>query len=337
MVALDKQFDHHHGTKPRSSGRWRDESWQAGKTPGRRTADILSARSHRDTSNSSCANEIIYCGYRLDPESQLYYVRNRTYNPVLGRWIQRDPIGFKDGANLYGYVGGGPVGVLDPGGLIPNRPPGPFPGVLVVRYPWKRITPSPLTVEKYGNPTISLSYVVERFMARPIGEWVPIAQLYLFAWFKCSKNKSAAPRERISVDEHGVKKYPYFDNISITDPDPVVNYGVHSAQLTWRPMVKWHLFGGTASTLIGATTGGIGAGVGGLIGGTGGGVAGGIIGGAVGGTVGADIGLNTNAGLSFSGSIKYLVTAGPGGAIAQQSGQQYQLTPSDSWPPNRVI
>ena len=80
MVALDKQFDHH-GTKPRSSVRWRDESWQTGKSAERRAADILSARSPRDTSNSSsssCANEIIYCGYRFDPDTQLYYVRNRS-------------------------------------------------------------------------------------------------------------------------------------------------------------------------------------------------------------------------------------------------------------------
>ncbi len=28
-----------------------------------------------------------------DPETQLYYVRNRMYNPALGRWVQRDPIG----------------------------------------------------------------------------------------------------------------------------------------------------------------------------------------------------------------------------------------------------
>ena len=119
MVALDKQF-FHHGTKPRSSVRWRDESWQAGKTPDHRTADILSVRRHRDTSgssNTSCANEIIYCGYRFDPETQLYYVRNRTYNPVLGRWIQRDPIGYEGGINLYGYVGGRGTSMADSTGL----------------------------------------------------------------------------------------------------------------------------------------------------------------------------------------------------------------------------
>ena len=70
-----------------------------------------------DVQSSYGANEIIYCGYRYDPESQLYYVRNRTYNPVLGRWLQRDPIGYSGGINLYGYVGGLVVAGADPAGL----------------------------------------------------------------------------------------------------------------------------------------------------------------------------------------------------------------------------
>jgi RHS repeat-associated protein len=38
------------------------------------------------------AKEIIFCGYRYDPDTALYYVRNRTYSPALGRWLQRDPL-----------------------------------------------------------------------------------------------------------------------------------------------------------------------------------------------------------------------------------------------------
>ncbi len=123
MVALDKQFFHHNGTKPRSRGRSGWKSEQTKKSPDRRTADILSARRDRDTprfsssSNTSCANEIIYCGYCFDSETQLYYVRNRTYNPVLDRWIQRDPIGYQGGINLYEYVGGMAIAGIDPRGL----------------------------------------------------------------------------------------------------------------------------------------------------------------------------------------------------------------------------
>ena len=71
-----------------------------------------------DTQYSYGANEIIYCGYRYDPETALYYVRNRTYNPVLGRWIQRDPIGYSGGINLYGYVESAPIWATDWHGLV---------------------------------------------------------------------------------------------------------------------------------------------------------------------------------------------------------------------------
>jgi len=39
------------------------------------------------------------------------------YHPTLGRWLQRDPIGYADGMGLYEYVGGRPVVMLDPQGL----------------------------------------------------------------------------------------------------------------------------------------------------------------------------------------------------------------------------
>ncbi len=67
-----------------------------------------------DVQSGYGANEIIYCGYRYNPETQLYYVRNRTYNPILGRWIQRDPIGYSGGVNLYEYVGGKTPISIDP-------------------------------------------------------------------------------------------------------------------------------------------------------------------------------------------------------------------------------
>ncbi len=81
-----------------------------------------------DVQSDYGANEIIYCGYRFDPESQLYYVRNRTYNPSLGRWIQRDPIGYQGGINLYEYVGSGPVAGVDWAGLAGAAPSGGISG-----------------------------------------------------------------------------------------------------------------------------------------------------------------------------------------------------------------
>ena len=63
-------------------------------------------------------NDILFCGYRLlDGYSGVYDVRNRMYHPTLGRWLQRDPIGYVDATNLYGYVRSDPVGRRDPRGL----------------------------------------------------------------------------------------------------------------------------------------------------------------------------------------------------------------------------
>jgi len=38
---------------------------------------------------------------------------NRDYNPVTGRYIQSDPIGFDGGVNGFGYVGGNPLVLVD--------------------------------------------------------------------------------------------------------------------------------------------------------------------------------------------------------------------------------
>ena len=48
---------------------------------------------------SAYDNEILYCGYRFDPESALYHVRRRPYHPTLGRWTTTDPIGYGDGTS----------------------------------------------------------------------------------------------------------------------------------------------------------------------------------------------------------------------------------------------
>lgn len=62
-------------------------------------------------------NEVLFAGYRLNPETGLYQVRNREYHPTLGRWVTRDPMGLAAGLNLYQYVSSGPLSSTDPEGL----------------------------------------------------------------------------------------------------------------------------------------------------------------------------------------------------------------------------
>ncbi len=58
-----------------------------------------------------------------DMEIGLYDYRTRTYNSQLGRFIQKDPIGFDGGdVNLYGYVQNNPINWIDPWGLFRYTP-----------------------------------------------------------------------------------------------------------------------------------------------------------------------------------------------------------------------
>ena len=65
-------------------------------------------------------NPIAWDGYVFNPETLQYTVRFRWYDPVLGRWLERDPVGYLAGQNLYGYVLDSPVSRRDPLGLFPD-------------------------------------------------------------------------------------------------------------------------------------------------------------------------------------------------------------------------
>jgi RHS repeat-associated protein len=47
----------------------------------------------------------------------LYYMRARYYDPEVGRFINKDPIGYGGGTNLFMYVGNNLVSRIDPLGL----------------------------------------------------------------------------------------------------------------------------------------------------------------------------------------------------------------------------
>ena len=47
----------------------------------------------------------------------------RSFNPTLGRWLSRDPAGFRGGYNVYGFVVNSPLGLIDVIGWIPVAPP----------------------------------------------------------------------------------------------------------------------------------------------------------------------------------------------------------------------
>jgi RHS repeat-associated protein len=91
-----------------------DDIWEAGETPQAGLCMLTAIR-------------VGYAGYQWDGSvnndrtvsgtmAGLYHVRHRVYDPELGRWTRRDPIGYVDGVGLYEYARGIPNARVDSSG-----------------------------------------------------------------------------------------------------------------------------------------------------------------------------------------------------------------------------
>ena len=67
--------------------------------------------------SGSITNNLRFPGQYYDAETGLHYNYFRDYNPVIGRYVEADPVGLAGGLHLYVYVGNGPVNWVDPWGL----------------------------------------------------------------------------------------------------------------------------------------------------------------------------------------------------------------------------
>jgi RHS repeat-associated protein len=57
----------------------------------------------------------------MDEGNGLFYMWARYYDPEIGRFISKDPIGFLGGdLNLYAYVQNNPINWVDPEGELPR-------------------------------------------------------------------------------------------------------------------------------------------------------------------------------------------------------------------------
>ena len=75
--------------------------------------------------NSTIAWNYRYTTREYDPSAfaHLQLNRNRFFHATLGRWLNRDAIGYRGGQNLYGYVGSRATVFVDPSGLFGGASP----------------------------------------------------------------------------------------------------------------------------------------------------------------------------------------------------------------------
>lgn len=84
---------------------------------------VLGADGNQITSSTHIGNlnPFRYRGYYYDTETGFYFLKSRYYDPVVGRFLNRDSVSYADpetinGLNLYAYCGNNPVMGYDPEG-----------------------------------------------------------------------------------------------------------------------------------------------------------------------------------------------------------------------------
>lgn len=83
-----------------------------------RTADLVTAGGRADPAvHEPRLQPFGFIGGIWDGETRLWRLGARDYDPEIGRWTTKDPIGFEGGYNLYGYCDQDPVNCTDPTGL----------------------------------------------------------------------------------------------------------------------------------------------------------------------------------------------------------------------------
>jgi RHS repeat-associated protein len=121
-----------------------------------------------------------------------YFMRNRWYDAVTGRFTQPDPIGLLGGdANTYRYADNGPVAMIDPKGLSSVRVPG-------------------LLLDPWAN--------VKVFTNRPVEEATAWAKTKVFVTGPAQQLEQETLRKTLEILDWGVTAKDTYDAWTNTEP-----------------------------------------------------------------------------------------------------------------------
>jgi RHS repeat-associated protein len=83
------------------------------------SAPTINAYDEYGVPRSGNVGRFQYTGQIWLSELGLYHYKARLYSPMLGRFLQTDPVGYQGGLNLYAYVSDDPANTADFGGTCP--------------------------------------------------------------------------------------------------------------------------------------------------------------------------------------------------------------------------
>jgi RHS repeat-associated protein len=124
---------------------------------------------------STIGNRFGYAGYFYHQAVLKYHVRNRVYDPYMGRWTNRDPIEYTFTLNLYEYGYSMPLWFIDPLGLYGIRDYWEDfkDGLREVRDTWKEIFDDPSKYRQYAGDDEAIDQVQQ---ALEVCECIPGAE-----------------------------------------------------------------------------------------------------------------------------------------------------------------
>src|SRR3972149_1490958 len=104
----------HLGTPLFMTGSLGQKVWSAELLPFGEGFDI---NEDVDGDQGHVVNNLRFSGQYYDAETGLHYNMARDYSPLIGRYIEKDPIGLLGGINTFLYTGNNSVNEIDPLGL----------------------------------------------------------------------------------------------------------------------------------------------------------------------------------------------------------------------------
>lgn len=158
-----------------------------------------------DPASPLWGNALTFQGQRYDTESGLYYFRNRYYSPVLGRFLQRDFLGYVSDMNMYSGFRAKPIAITDEAGLCPEG--------------FSEMTPEDRDelekrVEGYARPLV-----------RRIKYYDP-AENYVSQGLEGTESQTCKPtgRECVKKDAGGKRQFVETVPVSGWEPSPVPQF-----------------------------------------------------------------------------------------------------------------